>query len=115
MTPPHTLQEVEDLILKELEDVFTTNRNAHIGAPENEGSLNIISKKAHRELTDFLRTQIHKIAAQTLSAVTPEEIEHDSWCGYEHCVGCDRKKARQEVLRRGKEFLQVPPNAKIDQ
>ncbi len=116
---PHTIQEVEDLVLKEFELNFPHLSDEKITAtPNNEKDempakfLTAYMRSEATRLKDHIRQALHKIAAQTLSAVTPEEehgkkfrdderLEHYT-DGYWEC--------RQEVLRRGKEFLQVPPN-----
>lgn len=41
---------------EEFDKKFTTNRNAHIGAPENEVRLHIISKKCEADVKSFIRS-----------------------------------------------------------
>ncbi len=103
MTPPHTIQEVEDLILKEFDEKFPALWKVH-STPEIGRYEHI---EAEEDVKDFLRSQIHKIAAQTLSAVVPYECSESG--DPKDVVGLGQAKAhnscRQEVLRRGKEFL----------
>ncbi len=107
MNPPHTIQEVEDLVLKEFRQRFTLGHTDQIGDFRPDPHFERAEK--------WLRPQIHKIAAQTLSAVVPEEKEScgctDASAEVSGCPGWTVEGAahfnscRQEVLRRGKEFL----------
>ncbi len=103
MNPPHTIQEVEDLILNEFDLLWG------IAPPDS------LKGERGAYIHDWLRSQIHKIAAQTLSAVVPREYE-PTLCGKcnlngkpcKECYANRRANAcRQEVLRRGKEFLKI--------
>ncbi len=105
---PHTIQEVEDLILKEFRQRFTLGHTDQIGDFRPDPHFERAEK--------WLRPQIHKIAAQTLSAVVPEEessINPKTGMKYYHPENKGmvqgHNNCRQEVLRRGKEFLQYVP------
>ncbi len=96
--PPHTIQEVVDLLLKEFDLLWG------IAPPDS------LKGKKGADIKAFLRSQIHKIAAQTLSAVVPEEralpanvLSNDVPLEWQNIKGFN--SCRQEVLRRGKEFL----------
>ena len=55
---------------EEFDENFTTNRNAHIGIPENEGYQHILSKSAFNKLKELIATQISKARS---------EVREQSW------------------------------------
>lgn len=48
-------------MMERFDKKFSTNRNAHIGAPENENWPHIITKSASRDLKSFLTSEITAI------------------------------------------------------
>lgn len=71
--PPHPQESKKKEWEELLQNKFTTNRNAHIGIPENEGlPLHKISKTAYKDLEDIIHQAITQAEARKVEEIRAE-------------------------------------------
>lgn len=83
---------------------FTTNRNAHIGAPENENYQHIITKSATKDLKQFIsqeltraREEEHKRMVKILNKLMPKKCSTNVLKG-KRCWLCQKYKEERICL-----------------